>query len=117
MCFSIRICPPQKYHVWFKAAPRYCGICSKLSLNAENLSYIISETVACARMHVYAYACFMHVYTELEHACAYMYTCTHALGFPWSFFSKNNLFCPKISYIFHILFSSQFSSNQAINQP
>ena len=37
----------------------------------------------------------------MKHACAYVCMRTHALRFLWPFFSKNSLFDPKISYIFH----------------
>ena len=37
----------------------------------------------------------------MKHACAYVCMHTHALRFLWPFFSKNSLFDPKISYIFH----------------
>jgi len=99
----------KKYHLWlyivekyeFKVAPRLCGIHSKPSLNVENLSYIVSGTLACASMHVYAHACKEHVYTELEHGYTYACMRMHALGFSRLLFSKNSLFGPKISYSFH----------------
>ena len=80
------------------------GIRFKPSLNAENLSYIVSRTLACACIHMYEYACMKHAYAKLEHACAYMCMRTHVLGFPWSHFFKNSLFNQKISYIFHKYF-------------
>ena len=40
-------------------------------LNTKNFSFIVSRTVACAHMPVYAYACLKHVHVELEHECAY----------------------------------------------
>ena len=80
------------------------GIRFKPSLNVENLSYIVSRTLACACIHMYEYACMKHAYAKLEHACAYMCMRTHVLGFPWSHFFKNSLFNQKISYIFHKYF-------------
>ena len=82
-------------------ALRRYGIRSKPSLNAKNLPYIVSGTLGCTHMYVYVYACMKHVHVELEHACAYACMCMHALKFPWYLFSKNSLFGPKISYIFH----------------
>ena len=77
-------------------APKRYGIRSKPSLNKKNLPYIVSGTIVCARMHVYAYACMKHAHVELELACM----CMHALEFSWYLFSKNSLFGQKISYIF-----------------
>ena len=62
-------------------APKRCGIHSKPIFNVENLSFLVSRTLACAHMPVYVYACMKHVHTELEHACAYACMRTHALGF------------------------------------
>ena len=62
-------------------ASRRCGIHSKPSLNAENLPFKVSRTLANAHMHVYVYTCMKHAYVELEHACAYACMPTHALGF------------------------------------
>ena len=85
-------------------APRRCGIHSKASLNAENLSCIVFGILACACIHVYEYACMKYAYVKLEHACTYVCMRTHVLGFSWSHFSKNSLFNKKISYIFHKYF-------------
>ena len=51
-------------------------------------------------MPVYAYVCMKHAHAELEHACTYACMRTHALGFPWPYFSKNSLFDSWKSYIF-----------------
>jgi len=55
-------------------------------------------------MHVNMYTCMKHTYMELVHVYTYVCMCAHALGFPWPLFSKNSLFVPKISYIFHKYF-------------
>ena len=62
------------------------------SLMQKNLSFIVFGTLACATMPVFAYACMKLVHVELEHAFAYACMRTHALGFLWSFLSKNSLF-------------------------
>ena len=51
------------------------------ALNVEKLYFIVSRTLACARMPVYAYACMKHAHAGLEHACAYTCIHTDALGF------------------------------------
>ena len=33
----------------------------------KNLSFIVSETLTCVHMPMYAYACIKHAYVELEH--------------------------------------------------
>jgi len=80
---------------------------SKLSFNAENFSFLIFGTLACALMLVYAYACTKHAHAELknahvefEHSCAYACMCVHALGFPWSLFSNKKVFLIKKRVIF-----------------
>ena len=88
----------------FGGAYRWCEVHFKPSFNAENLSFLVSRTLACTHMPVYAYACMKHVQANLEHACTYACMHTHALGFLWPFFSKNIFILPKISYIFHKYF-------------
>ena len=41
------------------------------TLMQKNLPFIVSGTLACIHMPVYAYACMKHVHSNLEHACAY----------------------------------------------
>ena len=41
------------------------------NFNVDNLSFIVSRTLACVCLPVYAYACMKHAYIELEHACTY----------------------------------------------
>ena len=72
--------------------PNDVGFIPNQILNAKNLSFIVSGTLACTRMLVYAYVCMKHALASLEHACTYMCMHTHALGFLWPFFSKNSLF-------------------------
>ena len=43
-----------------------------MSLNAENLPFIVSETLVSVLMHVYVYTCMKHVYIEFEHVYAYL---------------------------------------------
>ena len=69
-------------------------------LMQKNLPFIVSKTLACARMPVHAYACIKHVHAGLENTCAYACMRTHVLGFLWPFFSKNSLFSSYKSYIF-----------------
>ena len=71
--------------------PNNVGFVPNQALNAENLSFIISRTLACIHMPMYAYACMKHTHAEFEHACAYVCMHMHALGFLWPFFSKNSL--------------------------
>ena len=95
------------------------------NFNAENLPFIISRTLTCVCMPVYAYACIKfaytcikHAYVELEHACAYACMCTHTLEFSWSLFSKNSLFnSQKELYFPKILSSSQFQFDWTLNWP
>ena len=42
------------------------------NFNVDNLSFIVSRTLACVSMPMYAYACMKHAYAELEYA----YACT-----------------------------------------
>ena len=76
-------------------APKQCGFVPKSIFNAKkkkiSLSFIVSRTLTCVRMLVYAYACIKHVYVELEHACTYVCMHMHALVFPLSLFFKNSL--------------------------
>ena len=58
--------------------------------NVENLPFIVSRTLACVRMPVYAYAFMKLAYAGLEHVYAYACLGMHALEFPWPLFSKNS---------------------------
>ena len=66
------------------------GFIPNLKFNAENLPFIVSGTLACVHMPMYAYACIKLAYTGLGHAYAYTYLRTHALGFLWPLVSKNS---------------------------
>ena len=57
------------------------GFIPKPNFNVENLSFVVSKTIACVCMPVYVYVCMKHAFIELEHACAYACMYTHALGF------------------------------------
>ena len=53
-------------------------------------------------MHAPVCVCMLEVCVpKLENACADVCMRMHALGSMWSFFFKNSLSSPKISYIFH----------------
>ena len=79
LMFSI-ICVFKSYYVWpfivqkwgFGTTPRRCGIfhLKTQTLMQKNLSFIVSGTLTCVRLPVYAYTCMKHTYKELEHACA-----------------------------------------------
>ena len=70
--------PLKKYHLWlyivkkkrFGAAPKRYGIHCKPSFKVENLFFMVFGTLACARMHVYAYACMKYAHVNLKHVCA-----------------------------------------------
>ena len=58
------------------------GFIPNLNFNEKkNLSFIVSGTLACIHMLVYAYTCMKLAYAGLEHAYAYACLRTHALGF------------------------------------
>ena len=95
--FSFKVHPPMKvYH--FKLyiienrglgrLPDDVGFIPNQVFNVENLSFLVSKTLTCVLVPMYAYACMKYVHTELEHACTYACTRTHALGFSWSLFKK-----------------------------
>ena len=70
--------------------PNDVGFIPNLSFNAENLHFIVSGTLACVHMPVYAYAFMKLAYAGLEHVYAYACLGMHALEFPWPLFSKNS---------------------------
>ena len=86
------------------------------NFNTENLPFIVSRTLACICMLVYAYACMRHAYAKLKHAWAnvYAYACLRvSVVF---IFQKYLILFIKELYFSKILSSSQFQFNQALNQ-
>ena len=68
------------------------GFIPNLNINVENLSFIVSRTLARVHIPVYVYACMKLVYGDLEHAYTYVCLYTHALRFSWPSFPKIDLF-------------------------
>ena len=68
------------------------GFIPNLSFNVENLPFIVSGTLACVRMPMYAYASMKLAYANLKHAYKYACLRMYALGIPWPFFPKIDLF-------------------------
>ena len=66
------------------------GFIPNLGFNIENLSFIVSRTLACVHIPVYAYTCMKLAYAGLEHEYAYTSLRMHALGFLWPLFYKNS---------------------------
>ena len=94
MCFEKLLCMAfynSKIGVWNDSQTMFDSF-QNSNFKAKKLSFMVFGTLTCIHMPMYACACMKHAYTELEHACAYSCMRTHALGFPWYLFSKDNLF-------------------------